>query len=106
RGRPRRSRGTRAEWNRWLDGAAGDDGAGQQAMIDLLGIMLMSTKTAAFPGRSSAFTVARSRLLGVLAVLGMAFGASAHAENVLENISHTALPGGKVELTLRFSDPV
>jgi len=75
-------------------------------MIGLLGTMLMSTKNAGFSGSWSAFGAARSRLLGVVAVLGLAFGASAHAENVLEDVTHTALPGGKVDVTLRFSEPV
>jgi len=66
----------------------------------------MSTKNAGFSGSWSAFGAARSRLLGVVAVLGLAFGASAHAENVLEDVTHTALPGGKVDVTLRFSEPV
>ncbi|MGN6520539.1 MAG: type IV pilus secretin PilQ [Dokdonella sp.] len=31
------------------------------------------------------------------------FGAAAHAESVLEDISYTAMPGGKVEVTLKFA---
>jgi type IV pilus assembly protein PilQ len=68
--------------------------------------MLMSTTTTATSERRCALRAARSRLLGILAVFGFVLGASAHAENVLEDLAYTALPGGKVELTLKFAGPV
>jgi type IV pilus assembly protein PilQ len=75
-------------------------------MIDSLGTMLMSTTTTATSERRSAFRAARSRMLGILAVFGFVLGAPAHAENVLEDLAYTALPGGKVEVTLKFAGPV
>ena len=75
-------------------------------MIDSLGTMLMSTTTTATSERRPALRAARARLLGILAVFGVALAAPAQAENVLEDLSYTALPGGKVELTMKFSGPV
>ena len=75
-------------------------------MIDSLGTMLMSTTTTATSERRPAHRAARSRLLGILAVFGFVLGATAHAENVLEDLAYTALPGGKVEVTLKFAEPV
>ncbi|HKE48444.1 MAG TPA: type IV pilus secretin PilQ, partial [Rhodanobacteraceae bacterium] len=43
------------------------------------------------------------RLIVLLALL---IAGTAHAENVLEDIAYTALPGGKVEVTLKFAAPV
>jgi type IV pilus assembly protein PilQ len=68
--------------------------------------MLMSTTTTATSERRPALRAARSRLLGILAVFGLVLGAPAHAENVLEDLAYTALPGGKVEVTLKFAGPV
>ncbi len=65
----------------------------------------MTTTLAAIPERRSA-SRARSRLLGFLAAIGFVFGTCAHAENVLEDLAYTALPGGKVEVTLKFANPV
>lgn len=48
----------------------------------------------------------RPCLLWALVLIGGAVGASAHAENVLNDISYAALPGGKVEVTLQFAQPV
>jgi type IV pilus assembly protein PilQ len=45
-------------------------------------------------------------MLWMLLLLGFVLGAAAHAENVLDDISYTALPGGKVEVTLKFASPV
>ena len=75
-------------------------------MIDSLGTMLMSTTTAATSERRPAFRAVGSRLLGILAVFGLVLAAPAHAENVLEDLAYTALPGGKVEVTLKFAGPV
>jgi type IV pilus assembly protein PilQ len=72
-------------------------------MTDSLGTNLMTTTFAATSERRSAFRAVRSRLLGILAVFGFVLGAAAHAESVLEDIAYTALPGGKVEVTLKFT---
>jgi type IV pilus assembly protein PilQ len=45
-------------------------------------------------------------VLRLLALLGLLIAGAAHAENVLEDIAYTALPGGKVEVTMKFSAPV
>ncbi len=66
----------------------------------------MTTTFAAISARRFAFRAARSRLLGVLAAFGFLLGGVAHAENVLEDLSYTALPGGKVEVTMKFAAPV
>ncbi|HET9032190.1 MAG TPA: type IV pilus secretin PilQ [Dokdonella sp.] len=42
----------------------------------------------------------------MLAFLGLVFSASALAENVLEDLTYTAQPGGKVEVTMHFAEPV
>ncbi|MEO7062309.1 MAG: AMIN domain-containing protein, partial [Dokdonella sp.] len=42
----------------------------------------------------------------MLLLLGFVLNAAAHAENVLDDISYNALPGGKVEVTLKFANPV
>jgi len=45
--------------------------------------------------------------LGVLLalLLGIGVSVSAHAENVLQDVSYVALPGGKVEITLKLATP-
>ncbi|MBN8728010.1 MAG: type IV pilus secretin PilQ [Xanthomonadales bacterium] len=48
----------------------------------------------------------RSCLLWALVLIGGFVGASAQAENVLNDINYAALPGGKVEVTLQFAQPV
>jgi len=74
-------------------------------MTDSLGTKLMTTTFAATSERKFAFRAMRSHLLGILAFVGLVLGASAHAESVLEDIAYTALPGGKVEVTLKFTGP-
>jgi type IV pilus assembly protein PilQ len=74
-------------------------------MTDSLGTNLMTTTFAASSARRPAFRAVRSRLLGLLAVFGFVLGSAAHAESVLEDIAYTALPGGKVEVTLKFTGP-
>jgi type IV pilus assembly protein PilQ len=54
----------------------------------------------------SAPKAARSWLIRSLALLGLMLGTGAHAENVLEDLAYTALPGGKVEVTMKFAKPV
>lgn len=47
------------------------------------------------------------RICGWLALfLGMLFAANALAENVLQDIAYAPLPGGRVEITLKFAGPV
>jgi type IV pilus assembly protein PilQ len=74
-------------------------------MTDSLGTKLMTTTFAATSERKFAFRAVRSHLLGILAFVGLVLGANAHAESVLEDIAYTALPGGKVEVTLKFTGP-
>ncbi|MBO9664282.1 MAG: type IV pilus secretin PilQ [Dokdonella sp.] len=45
-------------------------------------------------------------MLRIAALFGFALAGAAQAENVLEDVSYTALPGGKVELSLKFAQPV
>ena len=66
----------------------------------------MTTTFAATSERRFAVTAIRPCLLWMLLLLGYMLGAAAHAENVLDDISYTALPGGKVEVTLKFQNPV
>jgi type IV pilus assembly protein PilQ len=75
-------------------------------MIDSLGTNLMTTTFAANSERSLAFRATRPGMLWMLLLLGFVLSAAAHAENVLDDISYSALPGGKVELTLKFANPV
>jgi type IV pilus assembly protein PilQ len=42
----------------------------------------------------------------LIALLGLLLSASALAENVLQDIAYTPLPGGKVQVTLKFAAPV
>jgi len=56
--------------------------------------------------RGCALPTVRTGLLRLLAVLGFALAGVAHGENVLEDISYTTQPGGKVDVTLKFSGPV
>jgi type IV pilus assembly protein PilQ len=75
-------------------------------MIDSLGTNLMTTTFAANSERRLVFRATRPCMLWMLLLLGFVLGAAAHAENVLDDISYTALPGGKVEVTLKFASPV
>jgi len=68
----------------------------------------MTTTAANYPGSASSSGLPRIRTgcgAGLLlACLG--WMATASAENVLEKIGYNALPGGKVELTLKLAGPV
>ncbi len=75
-------------------------------MIDSLGTNLMTTTFTAPSERRFAIMAKRPWLLGMLLLLTFVASATAHAENVLDDISYTALPGGKVEVTLKFQNPV
>lgn len=57
------------------------------------------------PERGSGLRKVRARLLWLVALLGVA-STAAQAQNTLEAIDYTALPGGKVEITLKFAEPV
>jgi len=77
-------------------------------MTDPLGVTKMFTKAIDFHGRRPAARTGRSRFaaLCVLLGLGFAFAGHAQAENVLEDVTYVAHPGGRVEVTLRFAEPV
>ena len=47
-----------------------------------------------------------ARIAGLFAFLGLILAVPVHAENVLEDLTYTAQPGGRVEITMRFSEPV
>ena len=49
---------------------------------------------------------AKAVLLYLVVLAAALVAPAALAENVLESMSHTALPGGKVEITLNFANPV
>jgi len=66
----------------------------------------MTTTSAATSARRFALPAVRLCFLWILALFGFALGSVAHAENVLEDLSYTSLPGGKVEITLKFTNPV
>ncbi len=66
----------------------------------------MTTTSAATSARRFAFPAVRPCFLWILTLLAFALGSVAHAENVLEDLSYTSLPGGKVEVTLKFANPV
>jgi type IV pilus assembly protein PilQ len=66
----------------------------------------MTTTSAATSARRFALPAVRPCFLWILALFGFALGSVAHAENVLEDLSYTSLPGGKVEITLKFTNPV
>jgi type IV pilus assembly protein PilQ len=65
----------------------------------------MSTKVMTKPASGSHASM-RPWLLRLAAVFGFALAGAAQAENVLEDVSYTALPGGKVEVSLKFAQPV
>ena len=45
-------------------------------------------------------------LASLLALFGLLFAINASAENILQDISYTALSGGKVQITMKFAGPV
>lgn len=77
-------------------------------MIDSLGTNLMTTTFAANSERRLALRAQRPCMLWMLLLLllGFVLSAAAQAENMLDDISYTAMPGGKVEVTLKFATPV
>ncbi|MEO5558525.1 MAG: AMIN domain-containing protein, partial [Dokdonella sp.] len=66
----------------------------------------MTTTFAANSERRFAAQAIKPCLLWMLLLFGIVLGSVAQAENVLEDLSYTALPGGKVEVTLKFASPV
>jgi type IV pilus assembly protein PilQ len=66
----------------------------------------MITTSAKRPARPFVRPTLRSGLIGWIALLGLLVAGIAHAENVLEDIAYTAQPGGKVEVTMKFAQPV
>lgn len=75
-------------------------------MTDPLGVTQMIDTATDVNGSMRSAGKGRRRHAWTLLLASFGFAASAHAENVLEDISYTALPGGKVELTLSFAGPV
>ncbi|MEO7012935.1 MAG: AMIN domain-containing protein, partial [Dokdonella sp.] len=48
----------------------------------------------------------KAGIAGLLALLGLVLAGTVQAENVLEDLTYTAQPGGKVEITMRFAEAV
>ena len=75
-------------------------------MTDPLGVSKMTTTATDFQGRKPAIGKRRAGIAGLIALLGFSFANLAQAENVLEDLTYTAQPGGRVEVTMRFAEPV
>ena len=75
-------------------------------MTDPLGVSKMTTTATDFQGRKPAIGKRRAGIAGLIALLGFSFANPAQAENVLEDLTYTAQPGGRVEVTMRFAEPV
>ena len=75
-------------------------------MTDPLGVSKMTTTATDFQGRNPVKRTRLARFAGLFALLGLTFAVSAQAENVLEDLTYTAQPGGRVEITMRFAEPV
>jgi type IV pilus assembly protein PilQ len=75
-------------------------------MTDPLGVTEMTTTANDISGRVPGAVRKRIRFAGLLALFGLAVAGAAQAENVLEDMSYTAQPGGRVEITLRFAEAV
>lgn len=66
----------------------------------------MTTTFAVNPGQSPVNRWARRAVFAVMSLLGaVALAGQAQAQHVLQDIAYTALPGGKVEVTLKFNGP-
>lgn len=74
-------------------------------MIESLGTKNMTKTSTGFQACRPVIRWARLAVLAAVSLLGPAIASQAHAENVLRDISYTALPGGKVEVTLKFNGP-
>jgi type IV pilus assembly protein PilQ len=69
----------------------------------------MTSNSCDFQGRSSASRKRTATTRGcawLVALFGLLLSANALAENILQDIAYTALPGGKVQVTLKFASPV
>ena len=71
-----------------------------------LGVSKMTTTATDLHGRQPAKRMRKAGMTGLFALLGLIFAGTVQAENVLEDLTYTAQPGGKVEITLRFAEPV
>jgi len=65
----------------------------------------MIKTSAVFPGHRPVTRWTRLAVLAVMSLLGPAIAGQAYAENVLQDVTYTALPGGKVDVTLKFNGP-
>ena len=75
-------------------------------MTDPLGVSKMITTATDLHGRRPAKGMRKAGIAGLLALLGLMFMGTVQAENVLEDLTYTAQPGGKVEITMRFAEAV
>lgn len=75
-------------------------------MTDPLGVSKMITTATDLHGRRPAKGMCKAGIAGLLALLGLMFMGTVQAENVLEDLTYTAQPGGKVEITMRFAEAV
>jgi type IV pilus assembly protein PilQ len=66
----------------------------------------MNTTAAFEPQRGKAQAASRVRLLWLFAAFGLLLAGSARADNTLQDLAWRALPGGKVDITLKFASPV
>jgi type IV pilus assembly protein PilQ len=75
-------------------------------MTDPLGVTKMITTETDFDVRKPSAWTGRVRFSGLFALLGLMIVNLAQAENVLEDLTYISQPGGRVEITLRFANPV
>jgi type IV pilus assembly protein PilQ len=75
-------------------------------MTDPLGVSKMNKTATDLHGPAPARRMRKAGITGLLALLGLIFMGTVQAENVLEDLTYTAQPGGRVEITLRFAEPV
>src|SRR5215467_8301681 len=69
----------------------------------------MTSNSYDFQGRSSEapmLTATMRSCTWLIALIGLLFSASSWAENVLQDITYSPLPGGSVQVTLKFASPV
>lgn len=75
-------------------------------MTDPFGGDEMTTTAKHILGQAPGAVRKKNRLAGLFALFGLAIAGTAQADNVLEDMSYTAQPGGRVEITLRFAEAV
>lgn len=66
----------------------------------------MSTTVTIKPAPGSQHAPVRPWMFRIATLLGLAMTGSAYAENILEDIAYSTMPGGKVEVSLKFAQPV